>query len=119
MEILLRVETNLHVEITLVRVEITLCVWKLHSACINHFRKCRNHTRVCGNHNLLVQSHSADGNFTLRVEITLVRVKITLVRVVMTDLFFLSWEGGNYCIISSTLIISGLIYCRKCYLNVF
>jgi hypothetical protein len=62
------------VEITL-RVEITLCVWKSHSACINHTRICRechihtltcqNYTRVCGNHNLRVKPHS--------VEITLVR----------------------------------------------
>jgi hypothetical protein len=107
----LRGKSHSAYEITLVRVEIILCVWKLHSACINHFRKwrnhtrkCRNHTHVCVNHNLLVQSHSANGNCTLRVEITLVRVKITLVRVVMADLFFLSWEGGNYCIISSFLV---------------
>jgi hypothetical protein len=45
------------IEITLVRVEITLCVLKSHSAC---------------------------GNHTLRAEITLVRVEITLVRVEIT-----------------------------------
>jgi hypothetical protein len=47
------------------RVKITLCVWKSHSACRNHNRACRNHTRACENHNL-------------RAEITLIRVEITL-----------------------------------------
>jgi hypothetical protein len=86
------------VDITL-RVEITLCVYKLHSACINHTqacrndtRECQNYTRVCGNYTLRVKSHSADGNFTLRVEINLVRVEITLVRFGIT----FSGGGGNY-----------------------
>jgi hypothetical protein len=81
------------VEFTLLHVEITLCVLKLHSACINHTRACRNHTRlyqnytfVCGNHNLRVKTPYADGNCTLRVE-------ITLVRVVIADFFF-SFIGG-------------------------
>jgi hypothetical protein len=39
---------------------------------------------VCENHTLRVKSHSAYGNRTLRVVITLVRVVITLVRVVIT-----------------------------------
>jgi hypothetical protein len=80
------VHTFVPVEITL-RIEITLCIWKSHSACINHTRTCRNQTREChihtlmcqnytrvrGNHNLRVKPHSVGGNCTLRVEITLVR----------------------------------------------
>jgi hypothetical protein len=83
-----------------VRVEINLCVYKLHFACKNHTRKCQNYTRVCGNHTQRLQSHSAGGNCTLRVEITLeraeitlVRFEITLVRIVIADLFF-AFLGG-------------------------
>jgi hypothetical protein len=62
------------VEIPVVRVEITLCVWKLGSACRNHTLRvkshsssinygrechiytntCQNYTPVCENHNLWV-----------------------------------------------------------------
>jgi hypothetical protein len=56
---------------------------------------------VCGNHTLRVKSHSAGGNSTLRIEITLLRVEITLgrfeitlVRVVIAD-FFLAFLGGG------------------------
>jgi hypothetical protein len=70
------------------------CVWKLHSACINHTRArryhtreshihthaCQNYSRVSGNLTLRVKSHSACDNRTLHVEINLVRVEITLIR---------------------------------------
>jgi hypothetical protein len=46
----------------LVRVEITLGVWKSHSACLNHTRACWNHTPACCNH-------------TRRVKITLCVLK--------------------------------------------
>jgi hypothetical protein len=39
---------------------------------------------VCGNHTLRLKSHSAGGNCTLRVEITLVRVEITPERILIT-----------------------------------
>jgi heme/copper-type cytochrome/quinol oxidase subunit 2 len=52
------------VKITL-RVENTLCVWKLHSACRNHTHTYQNHTLV-------------------HVQITVVSVVITFVRVKIT-----------------------------------
>jgi hypothetical protein len=77
------------------------CVWKLHSASINHTQECRyythdcqihmhscqNYSRVSRYHTLRVKPHSACGNRTLRVEINLVRVEITLVRVGITFLY--------------------------------
>jgi hypothetical protein len=64
---------------------------ELHSWCISptlechiHMHTCQNYIRVCGNYTLCVKSHSAGGNCTLRVKITLVRVEITLVCVVIT-----------------------------------
>jgi hypothetical protein len=98
------INDTLHVEITLVRIDITvvsvvrtfvrvkitlhveilLCVYISHSMCrnrscvyLNHSRKCRKHICVC-------QNHTACGNYTLRVEITFVRVKITIVSIVIT-----------------------------------
>jgi hypothetical protein len=49
---------------TLWHVEISICVWKSHSECINHTCLCWNHTPACWNH-------------TLRSEMSLVRVTIT------------------------------------------
>jgi hypothetical protein len=43
---------------------------------------------MCENHTLRVKSHSAGGNCTLRVEITLVRVDVTLVRFEITLVHF-------------------------------
>jgi hypothetical protein len=71
-----RVETNIVRDVvTFLRVEITLCVYKLHSACVNHTRACRNHTgkcqnysRVCRKHTQRVKSDFACGNCTLHVE---------------------------------------------------
>jgi hypothetical protein len=95
-KITLRVETNLvRFEITLLRVESTLWVWKLHSACINHTRTCRNHTRKCQNSSRVWKSQSAGGNCTLRIEITLLRVEITFERVLIADLFFAFLGGGG------------------------
>jgi hypothetical protein len=37
---------------TLVCVEVTLCMRKLQCACRNHTRACQNHTHACGNHTL-------------------------------------------------------------------
>jgi hypothetical protein len=98
----MRPGTNiLRVKITLVCVEITLCVYPLHFASINHTPAYRNHTRscqnntiVCNNHTLHIKSHCAGGNCTLRVEITLVCVEIILERFDIIDLFLLSWGGG-------------------------
>jgi hypothetical protein len=67
---------------TLVRVEITLCEWKSHSACRNYTHSCRNHTRACENHTLHAEITVVRVEITLgRVEITLRRVEITLGRV--------------------------------------
>jgi hypothetical protein len=93
------------------------CVWKLHSACINHTRACRYHTHDChihthtcqnyshvsGNYTLRVKLYSACGNRSLRVEINLVRVEITFVRVVISDFFFFFGEGGGYYPITPTM----------------
>jgi hypothetical protein len=71
------------------------CVWKLHSACINHTRAsryytcecqyythtCQNYSRMSENHTLRVKSLSACGRRSLRNENNLVRVEITLVHV--------------------------------------
>jgi hypothetical protein len=79
--------TLLRVEITVVsvviifvrvkvtmRVQITLCMYKSHSACINHTRKCHNHTHAWQNPTLRVK-------ITLkRIEITVLSGKITLIR---------------------------------------
>jgi hypothetical protein len=70
---------------TLVRVEITLCEWKSHSACRNHTRACWNHTHSCGNHTRACENHTLHAEITVvRVEITLGRVEITLGRVEIT-----------------------------------
>jgi hypothetical protein len=73
-----------------VRLETTICVWKLDSACRNHtlrvesFSSCINYTRECVNHTLRVEialcvwELDSGGNYTLRVEITLVHRNYTL-----------------------------------------
>jgi hypothetical protein len=56
--------------------------------CHNYTLTCQNYTRMCVNPTLRIKSHSASGNYTLRVEmrveITLERVAITFVRFKMT-----------------------------------
>jgi hypothetical protein len=69
------------VVITFVRVEITL---RHTRECHIHTKTRRNYSHVRVNHILRVKSHSAYGNRTLCVEISLVRVEATLVRVVIT-----------------------------------
>jgi hypothetical protein len=58
------------------------------------------------------------GNYTLRVEITLVRVEITLVGVVFADFLFffflLSWgEGDHFDIFHATGKVPGVIVVLK------
>jgi hypothetical protein len=48
---------------TFMHVEITFCVWKSHSACINRTRACQNLAHACGNYIRACESH------TLRSEI--------------------------------------------------
>jgi hypothetical protein len=79
---------------TLVRVEITLCVLKSHSAYKNHTQACQNDTHTCENHSLPCQNdtHTCENhslpcqndthtceNHTLRAEITRKRVIFTFV----------------------------------------
>jgi hypothetical protein len=45
--------------INLVRLDITLCVWKSYSACCNPISACLNHTREWHNHNSCGKLHSA------------------------------------------------------------
>jgi hypothetical protein len=60
--------TFARVKITLY-VEIKLCVWKSHTACINHTRVWRYHTRECQIHTHTCQNYSrVYGNHTLRVK---------------------------------------------------
>jgi hypothetical protein len=100
-------KSHLRVEITLVRFEIPVVTVvitfvrlniKIHFACRNHTQASHYHTRECHiykytcqnysgvseNHTLRVKSHSACGNYTLRVEINLMSVAITPVRVGIT-----------------------------------
>jgi hypothetical protein len=82
------------VEITLVRVEITLCVYKSHSCVsLSYLRTMRvsySHAYVSKllscewKPHSAKKSHYACENRTLRVEINLVLVEITLVRVGVT-----------------------------------
>jgi hypothetical protein len=82
--------TFAHVKIG-IRVEITRCVYNFTCACRYQTRECQIHTHTCqnyfrvsGNYTLRVNSHSACGIRTLRVEINLVRVGITFVPVEIT-----------------------------------
>jgi hypothetical protein len=55
---IVRVEsTDKSAAITFVRVKITLCIWKSHSACINHTRACCIHT-FCSKITLKIEHHT-------------------------------------------------------------
>jgi hypothetical protein len=58
--------TFVHVKVSL-RVEITLCIRKSHSACRNHSCTCLNHFRGCRNYIFACQNHTACDNNTLCV----------------------------------------------------
>jgi hypothetical protein len=95
---------TLRVEITFVRVKITHCVWKLHSACRNHTLRVeitlyvnKSHSCVlktfrseitpcvCSYHSMRVHiTHKSDFYTHLSVIITFVSVIITFVSVIIT-----------------------------------
>jgi hypothetical protein len=51
----MRVEITFE-HVMIMRVETTLCEWKLLSAYKNYTRAYKNYTRACGNHTLRVKS---------------------------------------------------------------
>jgi hypothetical protein len=69
----------MRVKITLVRVEITLCVQELHSCVCSSHPVCEHHTQE----SFLNTEHTCQHR-TLHIEITLVCVEITVVSIVIT-----------------------------------